>query len=110
VTAAVILLIGLWLGQYLGRSMLVWSCNEGVPYPRRLAAGVRIFVVFIAVVVAADHLDFARSVFLAAFLILVGGAVLAGAIAAGLGAHTAIRRRLEAQPEVEHEKSLWNHL
>jgi hypothetical protein len=110
VTAAVILLVGLWLGQYLGRSMLVWACNEGVPYPRRLAGGVRMLIVFIAVVVAADYLEFARSVFLAAFLIVVGGAVLAASIAAGLGAHTAIRRRLETQPEVEHEKTLWNHL
>jgi hypothetical protein len=27
--AAVILLVGLWLSQYLGRSTLVWSVNEG---------------------------------------------------------------------------------
>jgi xanthine/uracil permease len=29
VTAAVILLAGLWLGQYLGRGALVWAFNEG---------------------------------------------------------------------------------
>ena len=38
VAAGLILLAGVWLGQYLGRSMLVWAVNEGFPSPRRLAA------------------------------------------------------------------------
>ena len=109
--AAAILLAGVWLAQFLARSALVWACNEDLPHPRRMAAAVRIGVVFVAVVVAADYLDFARSVFLAAFLILVGGAVLALSIAAGLAAHRAIERRLQARaPEERSAASLWNHL
>ena len=79
--AGLILLGGTWLGQYLGRSMLVWAVNENFPSPRRLAAVVRILIMFVAVVVAADQLNFARSVFLAAFIIFVGGAVLAASLA-----------------------------
>ncbi len=34
-----ILLAGIWLSQYLGRSALVWAVNEGIPQPRRIALG-----------------------------------------------------------------------
>jgi hypothetical protein len=110
--AGLILLGGTWLGQYLGRGMLVWAVNENFPSPRRLATIVRILVMFVAVVVAADQLDFARSVFLAAFIILVGGAVLAASLALGLGKggvqHLFEERRAHAAQA--GEGSLWNHL
>jgi hypothetical protein len=112
VMAALILLGGAWLGHYLGRSMLVWAVNEGIPGARRLSVVVRIVVIFVAVVVAADQLDFARSVFLAAFIILVGGGVLTASLAIGLSGVG--RRLLQAQKEQQtddsHERSLWNHL
>jgi len=112
VTAALILLAGVWLGQFLGRSMLVWAVNEDLPHPRRLAAGVRALVIFVAVVVAADHLNFARSVFLAAFLLVVGGVALACSLAVGLSVHDALKRRFgePARTGDGQEKSLWNHL
>jgi ABC-type multidrug transport system fused ATPase/permease subunit len=110
--AGLILLAGAWLGQYLGRSMLVWAVNEGFPSPRRLAAVVRILIMFVAVVVAADQLNFARSVFLAAFIIFVGGAVLAASLAIGLG-RGGLQRFLEEKREQtgeSGERSLWSHL
>ncbi|MCX6624670.1 MAG: hypothetical protein NTY38_27135 [Acidobacteria bacterium] len=112
VVAGLILLAGAWLGQYLGRSMLVWAVNEGFPSPRRLAVVVRILLQFVAVVVAADQLDFARSVFLAAFIIFVGGAVLAASLAIGLG-RGGVERFLEDKKEQAGEpgeRSLWSHL
>lgn len=114
IVAALILLAGAWLGQYLGRSMLVWAVNENFPAPRRLATIVRILIMFVAVVVAADHLDFARSVFLAAFIIFVGGAVLAASLAIGLGRGRAgIERYFEDKRErsaEEGDRALWSHL
>lgn len=113
VVAALILLSGAWLSQYLGRSTLVWAVNEELPVPRRLAATVRVILMFVAVVVAADQLNFARSVFLAAFIILVGGAVLAASLAIGLGAGAGVRRFLEEKHERAQsngERSLWSHL
>lgn len=112
VVAGLILLAGAWLGQYLGRSMLVWAVNEGFPSPRRLAAVVRILIIFVAVVVASDQLDFARSVFLAAFIIFVGGAVLAASLMIGLG-RGGVQRFLEEKREQtgeSGERSLWSHL
>ena len=109
--AAVILLGGIWLGQYLGRSALVWAVNENFSSPRRLAAAVRILVVFVSVVVAADQLNFARSVFLAAFIIFVGGAVLATSLAIGLG-RGGVDRWFGGSSErsSDSERSLWSHL
>jgi small-conductance mechanosensitive channel len=111
--AGVILLAGFWSGHYLGRSALVWSVNENLPHPRRIAGAVRVVIMFVAVVAAADYLDFARSVFLAAFVILLGGAALATSLALGLGGRDAARRYLEdkaPRSEEERPRSLWNHL
>jgi hypothetical protein len=112
VAAGAILLAGVWLAQYLGRSVLVWACNEGIPYARRLATAVRILIVFVSVVVAAEHLDFARSVFLAAFILLVGGVVLAVSIAVGMAAHRALAHHFTETPPAgeKEERSVWNHL
>jgi hypothetical protein len=109
VVAGLILIAGAWLSQYLGRSVLVWAVEESLPSPRKLAAATRVILMFAAIVVAADQLDFARSVFLAAFIILVGGAVLATSLAAGLGGGASVRRYLEDR-KTEDERSLWSHL
>jgi flagellar biosynthesis protein FliQ len=113
VVAGLILLAGAWLSQYLSRCTLVWGVNERLSSARRLALAVRIMVMFVAVVVAADQLDFARSVFLAAFVIVVGGVVLAASLALGIGASSGVRRFLESehrQPEEDRERSVLNHL
>lgn len=114
VTAILIILGGLWLGQYLSRSALVWAVNENLPAPRRIAAAVRILIVFVAVVVAADHLNFGRSVFLAAFILVVGGAILAASLALGLAGKDAVARYLKSREGPERAeaagRSLWNHL
>jgi hypothetical protein len=113
VVAGLILLAGVWLGQYFGRGTLVWAVNEGVPSPRKLAGAVRIVVMFVAVVVAADQLNFARGVFLAAFIILMGGAVLAVSLALGLGGKDAAKRYFQEKAETSGEgaeRSLWTHL
>lgn len=109
VVAGIILIAGAWLSQYLGRSVLVWAVDENLPSPRKIAAALRVVLMFAAVVVAADQLNFARSVFLAAFIILVGGAALAASLALGLGAGSGVRSYLE-EKKPEEERSLWTHL
>jgi hypothetical protein len=121
VLAGAILLAGTWLSQHLARSALVWAVNESIPYPRRLAALVRVLLMFVAVVVAADQLDFARSVFLAAFIMIGGGLILTVSLAVGVGAGRGFGRFLAGRQEhtgsgaPEHTtddrpQSLWSHL
>jgi hypothetical protein len=116
--AGAIVLAGLWVAQYLGRSVLVWAVNEDLPAPRRLAVAVRTLAVLSSVVVAAETVNFAPRFFLASFLILLGGAVLAASLAIGLGARDAVRNYLgrfraahdETRAEAISERSFWNHL
>jgi hypothetical protein len=114
VVAGLILLGGVWLSQYFGRSALVWAVNEGIPSPRKLAMAVRIVIMFVAIVVAADQLNFARNVFLAAFIILLGGAALAASLALGIGGGEATKRYFHEKKidsgEEREERSLWTHL
>jgi ABC-type multidrug transport system fused ATPase/permease subunit len=109
--AGLILLAGAWLSQYFGRSLLVWAVNEDLPYPRRIATVARLLIMFVAIVVAADQLDFARSVFLAAFIILVGGAVLATSLALGFSGGIGLRRLFDERTQQDPQgRSLWTHL
>ena len=112
VTAGAILLAGFWLSRYLGRSILVWAVNEGVPHARRAAAAAKIALLFVAVVVAAETLGFAERVFYTAFVIAAGGAVLSVSIAGGLALRAAMDRSLKGKYEAieQEERSLWNHL
>jgi hypothetical protein len=113
VIAALIVLAGAWLSQYLARWMLVWAFSERLPYPRRLGVAVRVIVFFTAVVVAADHLNFARSVFLIAFVMFVGGLVLTISLAFGIGASGRVRDYLKDAPKrtaLKEDRPLWTHL
>jgi len=111
--AAGIIIAGIWLGRFLGRHILVWAVNEGIPWGRRLAAAVRALVVFVAVVAAADHLNFARNVFLAVLILVVGGIVLSLSLVAGLYGKEMLKRSLEEKPAAQDEKrdmAIWRHL
>lgn len=113
VAGAAILVAGLWVSRYLGHSALIWAFNEDIPHSRRISQAVRIVVVFVTVVVAADYLDFARRVFLAAFIMIVGGAVLAGGLALGLGGRKMVERYLEGKESGttgKPEQEVWKHL
>ncbi len=110
---ALILVAGVWISRFLGRSALVWAFNEGIPNPRRISLAVRIIVIFVTVVVAADHLNFARNVFLASFILIVGGAMLAAGLALGIGGSKTVERHLESQKSekaAELEEVPWKHL
>ncbi len=110
---AVILVAGVWVSRYLGRSALVWAFNEGIPSSRRIGQAVKVVVIFVTVVVAADYLNFARNVFLASFILIIGGAMLAGGLALGLAGRKTVERYLERKEpgkEELQEHAVWKHL
>jgi small-conductance mechanosensitive channel len=112
-TAAAILLAAYWLSRYLSRSALVWAVNDELPYARRLALGVKLGILFVAVVVASETLGFAERVFFAAFVIVGGACGVAVAIAAGTTLRSLLSRSSDRKGEPaerELERSLWSHL
>jgi hypothetical protein len=111
--AAAILVAGFWLGRYLSRHILVWGVNEGIPSGRRLAQAVRILVIFVAVAAAADQLNFAKNVFLAAFILVVGGIVLSASLAFGSYGKEVLQHWLQEKSDKTQEKdemSIWRHI
>ena len=114
VAAAAIIVAGTWIGRYFGRTTLIWAVNEGMPCPRKLSAFVRALFTFGGIVAAADHLDFARDVFLAAFILVVGGIVLAASLALGLSGRESVRNYLHEGKGIAEENAddrpLWRHL
>jgi hypothetical protein len=111
--AAAIILAGVWLAQYLGRGALLWASNEGFSWARRFCAFVRVVVVFVSIVVAADVLNFARTVFFSAFLIFTIGAVFAACLVLALNHREVYRWFADSRhhgSEEEGERSLWHHL
>lgn len=112
ITAALVLLLGSALSKFLARGALLAAVNAQWAGARLLAGGVRVLIMFLAVVIALEQLQIGRSALLIAFAILFGGIVMAGSIAFGLGARDFVRDWLKgraAQPKVEDEDVL-HHL
>lgn len=109
-----IVLGGIWLGMYLGRSVLIWAVNEDLPSPRKLAWGTRVLVIFAAAVAAAETLHFASGLFRSSFIVILAGVVLAVSLSVGLGTREMVRRHLEERlsgsRRYSEEGSVWNHL
>jgi hypothetical protein len=83
--ALVIMAIGIFLGNFLGRAALIASVNAGIRLSGLLSKGVRTIILLFAAVMAFEQLGIARSTVVVTFTILFGGVVLALALAFGFG-------------------------
>jgi len=93
--ALVIMAIGVFLGNFLGRAALIASVNAGVRVSGLLSKGVRTVILLFAAVMALEQLGIARSTVITTFTIVFGGLVLALALAFGLGGRGLARTFLE---------------
>lgn len=97
VAALAIVVVGGIVARFLARAILIGAVNMGVQYARLLSLTVKWLVLIVAGAMALDHIGIGRTVLLLAFGILFGGAVLAIALALGLGARDVVSRALERQ-------------
>lgn len=86
VTAAVIILAGYFLSNFVSRAVLIAAVNAGLPPARLIAACSRWGIQILAGAMALEQLGIAQHIVVVGFGITWGGIVLAGAIAFGLGA------------------------
>ena len=93
--ALIVLAFGWFLGNFLGRAALIASVNAGLKLAGPLSKGVKGVVLLFAFVMAFEQLGIGRSTVIAAFAIVFGGAVLALALALGLGGKDLARTFLE---------------
>jgi uncharacterized membrane protein len=95
--AVLILIVGVLVSRFLGRSVLIAAVNENLPSARLLAGLTRFFVMVVTVVAALDELGIGRTTIIITFAITFGGLVTAAAIAFGLGARDLARDLLLSQ-------------
>ncbi|MBI2215151.1 MAG: hypothetical protein HYU52_15995 [Acidobacteria bacterium] len=103
--AVLIVVVGSMLAEFAGRGVLITSVNAGWRGARLVSGVTRLLVLALAVAMALDQLAVARSVVVATFSIVLGGVVLALALAFGLGgrdlAREYLRRYVAPPPETK---------
>jgi hypothetical protein len=106
--AALILLVGWVVANFLSQGLLIAAVNAGLPEARVLARATHWGVLLFAGATALTHLGIGKEMVLVAFGITFGGLVLALALAFGLGGRTFARdllaRRLRRDAPPEHER------
>jgi hypothetical protein len=93
--AALILLVGWLVANFLSQGVLIAAVNARLPEARVLARGVYWSVLLFAVATALTHLGIGKEMVLVAFGITFGGVVFAVALAFGLGGRNLARHILE---------------
>jgi len=112
--ALIILAIGYFLSNFLGRAALIASVNAGVKLSSLLSKGVKAVIMLFASVMALEQLGIGRSTVIATFTIVFGGVVLAMALAFGLGgkdlARTLLEKRFKKDGDADGERDELKHL
>jgi mechanosensitive ion channel-like protein len=93
--AALILLVGWLVANFLSQGVLIAAVNARVPEARLLARGVHWGVLLFAAATALTQLGIGKEMVLVAFGITLGGVVFAVALAFGLGGRNVARHILE---------------
>lgn len=99
--AVLIVIVGSMLAEFAARGILIAAVNAGWRGARLVSGVVRLLALALAVAMALDQLAVARAVVVATFSIVLGGVVLALALAFGLGGRDIAReylRRYVAPP------------
>jgi hypothetical protein len=93
--AALILLVGWLVANFLGEGALIAAVNARVPEARLLARAIRWGVLLFASATAITHVGIGKEMVLVGFGITFGGLIFALALAFGLGGRTLARQILE---------------
>jgi len=95
ISALGILLVGFLLGNFVSRAALLAAVNANAPSPRAIGLVVKFLIAILSFAMALEQLEIARSIVVAAFIILFGAVMLALALAFGLGGRDVARHTLE---------------
>lgn len=102
IVAAVILVLGYLVGNFLGRAALIASVNAGLFISGMVSKFVKYAVFAVALSMALELLGIGKDTIIVAFAIIFGGVVLALAIAFGQGGRAAAERYIEQR--LKHEE------
>lgn len=109
--AALILLVGWLVANFVGEGALIAAVNARVPEARLVARAIRWGVLLFAIATAVTHLGIGKEMVLVAFGITFGGLIFALALAFGLGGRSLARQMLERYLRREpHPRETLTHL
>ena len=94
-TALVILVVGLLASGFLERAVLIAAVNARLPHAGLLGRLTRLLLLFFFFGMAFEQLGIGKEIIVTTFAVVVGGIVLALALAFGLGAQGLAREALE---------------
>lgn len=111
VVGVVVLLVGVGVARLLERNVLIGAVNQGIRQARLVSLSVKWIILVLAAAMSLQHVEIGGSLPTIAFAIVVGGIVLAAALAVGLGARDVVGRSLDrgaatprpAAPEEQEE-------
>jgi hypothetical protein len=99
-----LLVLGWAVSTFVARSVLVWAVNSRIHGGRWLAASVRLVVGIFFLALALENLGFGRDIALVVLAILLGGGVLAAALAFGLAGKDMARESLDRMLREAHDE------
>jgi hypothetical protein len=105
ITAGVILVAGVFLSNFVARATLIAAVNAYFRPAPTAAALARGGVLLMALAMALEQLGIARNIVVVGFGITLGGVVLAGAIAFGLGAKDLAKEFLERRLSPQRDRA-----
>lgn len=108
--AAFILFFGYLLSNFFGRAALIASVNAGIKVSGLIGKLVKLTIFLLAVTMTLEQLGIGRGTIVIAFSIIIGGIVLALAIAFGLGGRDIAKEYLEKKLKGEEKKEEISHL
>jgi hypothetical protein len=108
--AAFILFVGYLLGNFLGRAALIAAVNAGMKVSGLVGKLVKRTVILLALTMALEQLGIGKETIVIAFAIILGGVVLALAIAFGLGGRDIAKEYIENKIKGEEKKDDIHHL
>lgn len=110
IAAAVIIVTGYLLGNFLGRAALIAAVNEGIAISGLIGKFVKFTVFIMAASMALELLGIGKDTVLIAFAVVFGGVVLAISIAFGLGGRDAAKGYIEKMLEEKKEEDDISHI
>lgn len=110
--ALLIFVVGWAVSTFVARSVLLWAVNARVRGARWLSGGVQLLIGVFFAALALEHLGFGRDIALVVLAILLGGFVLAAALAFGLAGQDLARQSLEnmTRETREDDRDTLSHL
>lgn len=110
IAAAIILVAGYLLGNFLGRAALIAAVNEGIAISGLIGKFVKFTVFIMAASMALELLGIGQDTVLIAFAVVFGGVVLALAIAFGVGGRDAAKGYIDKMLKEKSEEDDISHI